>query len=67
VAAARPGGPQDLLVQALGMASIAENMAGDRASAFQASQTAAVSPYAYASNDPLNNLSPGLTVAAFLS
>jgi predicted ATPase/DNA-binding CsgD family transcriptional regulator len=33
VAAARPGGQQDLLVQALCMASIAENMAGDRASA----------------------------------
>ena len=33
VAAARPGGQQDLLVQALSMASIAENMAGDRASA----------------------------------
>src|ERR1039457_2624739 len=33
VAAARPGGQQDLLVQALCMASIAENMVGDRASA----------------------------------
>src|ERR1019366_3493691 len=32
-AAARPGGQQDLLVQALCMASIAENMVGDRASA----------------------------------